>query len=484
MWDKIKKFLKSKTAKIAMIILACYMVIVLAGIIVVDGRYVRFYMSGQQEMTLEYGSVYEDPGIYAVTNGKVFGEGSRKLKIETIGEVDSKKLGNQELEYRCRMMFRDYSTKRTVTVVDTTAPEIVLEYKDGYEANWFVGYQEEGFKAVDLCDGDLSAKVKSEILADKIVYTVEDSSGNSASVERFPKYCVTEPEIQLMGDAYQQISARMSYQDPGFKAVDDLGNDLSEYVVVEGEVIPYTPGEYTLTYTITNELGQSVKAERLVSVYKARNPDTVEPGERTIYLTFDDGPGPYTNALLNVLSAYNVKATFFVTALNSRYEDAIGRAYREGHAIGVHSATHNYYEIYASEEAFFNDFNLVQDMIYRQTGEYTAITRFPGGSSNTVSSFNQGIMSRLANSLESMGYVYFDWNVSSGDAGETTDTDTVAANIISGIAGMRYAVVLQHDIKDYSVNAVEQVILWGLSNGYVFRALDTSSPNAHHGIAN
>ena len=88
-WDKIKKFLKSKTAKIAMIILACYLVIVLAGIIVVDGRYVRFYMSGQQEMTLEYGSEYEDPGIYAVTNGKVFGESSRKLKLETIGAIDS-----------------------------------------------------------------------------------------------------------------------------------------------------------------------------------------------------------------------------------------------------------------------------------------------------------------------------------------------------------------------------------------------------------
>ena len=484
MWDKIKKALLSKTGKIAMLILGCYMLIVLVGIVVVDGRYVRFYMSGQQEMTMEYGDVYQDPGIYAVTNGKVFGEGSRKLDIETIGTVDSNKLGSYELEYRCRMMFRDYSTKRTVTVIDTTAPEIVLEYDEGYEANWFTGYQEEGFKATDLCDGDLTDKVKSEVLNDKIIYTVEDSSGNFVSVERIPKYSITEPEIILNGNAYQEISARMYYQDPGFKAVDNLGNDLTEYVVVEGEVLPYTPGDYTITYTITNELGQSVKAERTVSVYKAKNPDTVEPGEKTIYLTFDDGPGPYTNALLNVLSSYNVKATFFVTALNTKYEDAIGRAYREGHAIGVHSATHNYYDIYSSEEAFFNDFNIVQDMIYRQTGEYTTLTRFPGGSSNTVSSFNQGIMSRLAYSLESMGYTYFDWNVSSGDAGETTDTDTVAANIINGIAGRKYAVVLQHDIKDYSVNAVEQVILRGLNNGYVFRALDSSSPDAHHGIAN
>ncbi|MBQ7895752.1 MAG: polysaccharide deacetylase, partial [Oscillospiraceae bacterium] len=223
---------------------------------------------------------------------------------------------------------------------------------------------------------------------------------------------------------------------------------------------------------------------RTVVVHQATNPTTVEPGEKTIYLTFDDGPGPYTGMLLDILSAYNVPATFFVTCLNDKYEDYIGRAYREGHAIGVHTASHNYYDIYSSEDAFFNDFNAVQDMIYSQNGEYTELTRFPGGSSNTVSSFNPGIMSRLAYSLESMGYKYFDWNVTSGDAGETTDTDTVAANIINGIAGRKYAVVLQHDIKDYSVNAVEEVILWGLNNGYAFRALNSSSPTAHHGIAN
>ena len=126
----------------------------------------------------------------------------------------------------------------------------------------------------------------------------------------------------------------------------------------------------------------------------------------------------------------------------------------------------------------------MQDLIYDQTGSYTKLSRFPGGSSNTVSNFNPGIMTSLAGALTDLGYQYFDWNVSSGDAGETTDTDTVAENIINGCAGRKASVVLQHDIKDYSVNAVEQVLIWGINNGYVFRALDVSSPNAHHGINN
>ena len=208
------------------------------------------------------------------------------------------------------------------------------------------------------------------------------------------------------------------------------------------------------------------------------------PDTPTIYLTFDDGPGPYTAALLDVLGRYNVKATFFVTCLNPDYEDMIGRAYREGHSIGVHSASHNYYAIYQSEEAFFEDFILAEEMIFRQTGSYTRLFRFPGGSSNTVSRYNPGIMSRLAETMTAMGYQYFDWNVSSGDAGETTRTNTVYQNIVDGCSTHRASVVLQHDIKDFSVNAVERVILWGLNNGYVFRSLDLSSPSAHHAIAN
>lgn len=484
MWDKIKKALLSKTGKIALLILSCYALILFAGVLLVDGRYVRFYMTDQQEISIEYGTGYTDPGIYAVSNGRLFGESKDRLDVKTVGEVDSHKLGSYELRYICRMFFRDYETYRIVNVVDTTAPEIELLHQEGYEANWFTGYQEEGFKATDLCDGDVTDMVTTEMVDDKVIYTVSDASGNTATAERLIKYSITEPEIILDGGEHYEINARMYFEDPGYRAVDTLGNDLTEHISVEGEVVPYTPGDYTITYTISNELGQSVIATRTVSVHQARNPDAVEPGQKTIYLTFDDGPGPYTGALLDVLSAYNVKATFFVTCLNDKYENYIGRAYDEGHAIGVHSASHNYREIYSSEDAFFTDFNAVQDMIYRQTGEYTDIFRFPGGSSNTVSSFNPGIMSRLAEGLNSMGYQYFDWNVSSGDAGETTDTAQVVENIINGCAGMKYPVVLQHDIKDYSVYAVEQVIIWGLNNGYVFRALEPSSPAAHHGIAN
>jgi len=111
--------------------------------------------------------------------------------------------------------------------------------------------------------------------------------------------------------------------------------------------------------------------------------------------------------------------------------------------------------------------------------------RFPGGSSNTISNFNPGIMSRLAVAVTDRGMRYFDWYVSSGDAGETTSTAQVVSNIKNGILySGKYANVLQHDIKNFSVNAVEEILQWGLAKGYTFAALDETSPTCHHGINN
>lgn len=481
---KLKRIMPGKTGLVVMAILLVYAVAVTAAAIIVDGRHVRFYMTGPEEMELECFEPYEEPGIYAVSSGSIFGDGKKHLHVEVSSQLDNTRLGEYTIKYTARYLFQDYSTERKVKVVDKIAPVLELKYLEGYEASWMTGYQEEGYVATDNYDGDLTDKVESRLEDNRMVYTVTDSSGNTTTMVREPLYTQGKPEIILEGGSEISLAASLNFTDPGYSAKDSMGNDMTELVQIDGEVCPYKAGSYELTYYIQSQTGDSVSAKRTVTVLPVNNPDIVSPDVNTIYLTFDDGPGPYTGRLLDVLAKYNVKATFFVTGANSKYFDQIGRAYREGHSIGVHTYSHNYKSIYSSEDAFFQDFNAVEDLIYNQTGSYTQLCRFPGGSSNTVSNFNPGIMTSLAASLTDMGYQYFDWNVSSGDAGETTDTDTVAKNIIDGCSGRRASVVLQHDIKDYSVNAVEQVIIWGLNNGYVFRALDVSSPHAHHGINN
>lgn len=469
-------------AGVAVIALAL-LLFALAALLRYDARHVRFYMNEPAEITVAYGKPYEEPGVRAVAVGRVSGESENELPVRVTGEVDTQTMGDYALHYEARVMLRSFSVERLVHVKDTTPPVITLAHGEEIP-NWFEGYTEEGYTAFDDVDGDLTDRVQIRELGDTRLYSVADAAGNQTVAVRQIPYSIGKPRLVLEGGENLLVKASFRFEDPGFTARDARGNDLHDLVQVEGEVVPYTPGVYTLRYWLENALGERVEAVRTVTVEALRNPDTVDPEGKVIYLTFDDGPSACTDRLLDILAQYNVRATFFVTARYPDYYDCIGRASREGHSIGVHSASHDYYRIYASEEAFFDDFNAVEELIYEQTGSYAQISRFPGGSSNTVSRFNRGVMTRLASAVEGMGVQYFDWNVSSGDAGDTTSTRQVLANIIDGCSAQRVSVVLQHDTKDFSVAAVEQVIVWGLNNGYVFAPLDATSPTTHHRIAN
>ena len=344
---------------------------------------------------------------------------------------------------------------------------------------------EPGFRAIDDCDGDLTAQVLRSQEGDVVHYTVTDSYGNTGTAERRLHFVDrTPPVITLSGDQELWLRAGQPFEEPGYSATDIADGDVTAAVTVSGDVNPYHAGDYTLTYSVTDAAGNCAESARTVHVEPIRQPDQVEPHGKVIYLTYDDGPGPYTQQLLDILEQYNVKATFFVTAANPEYQQLIGAASRAGHSIGIHTYSHDYQTVYASEDAYFSDLDQMQDIVEAETGCTTTMIRFPGGSSNTVSSFNPGIMPALTQAVTDMGYQYYDWNVSSGDAGETTDTETVAQNVIDGVSSHRVSIVLQHDIKGFSVDAVEKIIVWGLSHDYTFLPLTPESPTAHHGVNN
>lgn len=83
----------------------------------------------------------------------------------------------------------------------------------------------------------------------------------------------------------------------------------------------------------------------LTAVMRVRNyiKNQKEIDEKTLYLTFDDGPDPrFTPQLLDVLKANDIKATFFVVAdFAENNRELIERIKREGHLIGLHSWKHD-----------------------------------------------------------------------------------------------------------------------------------------------
>ena len=206
--------------------------------------------------------------------------------------------------------------------------------------------------------------------------------------------------------------------------------------------------------------------------------------EKTVYLTFDDGPSDNTQKVLDILDQYDAKATFFITGQKPEYRPMIKKAYDAGHTIGLHSFCHDYEIVYSSEEAYLKDLEEVGEIAKEQIGFVPCFIRFPGGSSNTVSKkYTAGIMSTLVQEVQNRGYQYYDWNGSSGD-GSVRTTEELVAQATS--FDSNNIILLCHDShgKQTTVEALPQIIEHYQSLGYTFKALDRDSFVAHHGVNN
>lgn len=206
--------------------------------------------------------------------------------------------------------------------------------------------------------------------------------------------------------------------------------------------------------------------------------------EKIMYLTFDDGPSPLTQQVLDILDRYHAKATFFVTNQDHKYVDMIKEAYDRGHTIGMHTGSHAYAALYASVDAYFADLDAIAETVKSQIGYVPCFIRFPGGSSNTISSsISPGIMSTLVQEVQNRGYQYYDWNGSIGDGAVRSTAELIAG-------GTTYCdnniVYLVHDgaSKQTTVEALPTIIEHYQAQGYEFRALDRESYIAHHGVNN
>lgn len=213
---------------------------------------------------------------------------------------------------------------------------------------------------------------------------------------------------------------------------------------------------------------------------------TADLSGKTVYLTFDDGPSPRTPEILKILDQYGVKATFFVIN-GGKYNQYMKDIVNGGHSIALHSYSHNYSNIYASEENYFADLQKISDVVYEQTGVRSNLIRFPGGSSNTVSrKYSKGIMTRLTKEVSSRGYVYFDWNVESGDAASNRVSAQTIINNCRKVPRNNAVIVLMHDAspKKSTVEALPAVIEYYKKAGCKFAALTASSPVVHQRVLN
>ena len=290
---------------------------------------------------------------------------------------------------------------------------------------------------------------------------------------------ITPPVVQG-ADNVEVLQGRTMDFSEGVTVTDDMDPDPS-FSVNSDQVDFATPGTYEVTYTTKDRSGNEGTTIRQVTVKKDRDYD-----RKVVYLTFDDGPSAHTDKILEILNTYNAKATFFVTGNNQKHNDVLKRIVDQDSVVALHTYTHDYAKVYASEEAYFDDLQKISDMVKEATGVESKLIRFPGGSSNTVSAqYCPGLMTKLTKDVQEKGYQYFDWNCDSTDAsGNNVPAETLVKNATSSSA--QHINILMHDTdaKGTTVDALPDIIKYYRGQGYAFEALTVDSYPAHHSVNN
>lgn len=315
-----------------------------------------------------------------------------------------------------------------------------------------------------------------------ITYTVTYRGRTAHATRTVTVRDTTAPVIELRGDAHSYAYLGTDWKDAGVTATDDVDGDVTSAVTASGTVDTSTAGDYTITYTVTDQAGNTATAERTVTVKKTDK-------SSRIYLTFDDGPSQrVTPRILDTLKQYGAKATFFIINYSDGDKPLIQRMIDEGHTIAIHGYSHDYATIYASDDAFMENIYKLRDRLREDFGYEATFIRFPGGASNTISANHcKGIMSRLVKRVEQEGFAYFDWNVDSGDAdGNTKPKDYILSHVKGGLCQGRGNVVLMHDtgVKTTTADALPEILQYGLANGYTFLPITKDTVPVHHATSN
>lgn len=204
--------------------------------------------------------------------------------------------------------------------------------------------------------------------------------------------------------------------------------------------------------------------------------------KKMMYLTFDDGPGSYTEEILNVLAEKEVPATFFLLGTQvektSKTNTVWERYIKEGHGIAIHTYSHDYNLLYPNRtpdvEKIKEEWNTTITLLRERLGEdfNTRVLRFPGGSMSWKN------MPETKELLKAEEIYDIDWNAITGDSDAVSKRPKSAEEVyekikdgLSRAANNETAVLLMHDTKEDSAKYLGYVIDKLKEEGFEFGIL-------------
>ena len=246
------------------------------------------------------------------------------------------------------------------------------------------------------------------------------------------------------------------------------GNALA-WPLGQASLLPSSYGELTITVPISSvsKYLQNPTARKLANIPKPPEPKpelapapaapTPAPttGNKVIALTFDDGPGPYTAHLLDILDQYGARATFFLIGSKVSGQASVVRSIQaRGHQLGNHSWSHPELPK-LSVDQIAGEIDRTNEAIRQATGVKPSILRPPYGAVNGV------VLEQLR--LRNMSSIL--WSVDTRDWADR-NSQIVCSRAVAG--ARPGAVILMHDIHQTSVNAVPCILSSLKQQGYSF----------------
>ena len=250
--------------------------------------------------------------------------------------------------------------------------------------------------------------------------------------------------------------------------ITDNGNSLA-WPLGQASLLPSSYGEMTITVPISSvsKYLQNPTARKLANIPKPPEPKpepapapaapTPAPttGNKVIALTFDDGPGPYTAHLLDILDQYGAKATFFLIGSKVSGQASVVRSIQaRGHQLGNHSWSHPELPK-LSVDQIAGEIDRTNEAIRQATGVKPSILRPPYGAVNGV----------VLEQIRTRGMSSILWSVDTRDWADRNSQIVCSRAVAGAHPG---AVILMHDIHQTSVNAVPCILSSLKQQGYSF----------------
>ena|GEM_PF-5361760 len=223
----------------------------------------------------------------------------------------------------------------------------------------------------------------------------------------------------------------------------DTGTYISHAYVTDARGIQAVVG------AASTNVNATIKRPYIASDFHKTRP------KKIVAITFDDGPGAYTERLLNELKVRGAKVTFFVLGSKAeRYPGLIRRMASEGHEIGNHSYNHATLTKMSAQE-------VAADMKRASTAIYNASGGVP------VTLMRPHYNKTVQNVCKENNWSIVLWSLDTRDWESRNETAILNKTFNNGQYSVKDgSIILLHDIYGTSVNASLKMIDRLIAEGY------------------